>query len=191
MTDKNQQRQRRSNQGDEASEAMIFEGCTQSQLCKVFRMDRRTVADKIAESPVRPCGTRSGYPIYHIHEVAPYLVKPLYDVETYIKKMHHNDLPPLLSKEFWNGKKARQEYELRNGDLWRTDQIFQSVGEVFKDLRMGILLFRDTVERETLMTRAQREKLTAMTDGLLHNLADSLQEKFNGGKATEEEDDVL
>ncbi|QVW27899.1 putative terminase small subunit [Aeromonas phage BUCT552] len=181
----------RSNQLDNASSAMVLEGCTQSQLCKVFRMDRRTLADKLAEANVSPCGNRSGHAIYYIHEVAPYLVKPLYDVETYIKKMHHNDLPKHLTKEFWAGLKSKQDYELRAGMLWSTDDIFERVGEAFKTIRMSILLFRDAVERDTVMTDEQQRKITQMTDGLLNEMADRLQEVFGERHGEEEEDEEL
>ena len=33
----------RNNQTDKASEDMIFQGCTQSQLVKIFKMDRRDI----------------------------------------------------------------------------------------------------------------------------------------------------
>ncbi|QHJ72788.1 putative terminase small subunit [Proteus phage P16-2532] len=104
---------RRSNQLDRESESMIFDGVNITQIAKIFNMERRDVTPKIREVP--PCGERGGYPIYKLNEVAPYLVKPLYDVETYIKRMHPNELPKMLSKEFWNGMKAKQDYELREG----------------------------------------------------------------------------
>ena len=40
------ERARRANQQDAASNAMIFDGCTQSQLCTIFKMDRRTMSSE-------------------------------------------------------------------------------------------------------------------------------------------------
>lgn len=178
----------RNNQTDKASEDMIFQGCTQSQLVKIFKMDRRDIRAKIAEGNVSPCGARAGYPIYAIHEVAPYLVKPLYDIETYLKRMHHNDLPKHLSKEFWAGMRAKQEYQLKEGELWPTEQVIGVMGDVFKRLRMSMLLIQDAVEREHMLTPQQRDKISSLIDGALNDMADDLVEQF---KEPEVEDDEL
>ena len=183
------ERARRANQQDAASNAMIFDGCTQSQLCTIFKMDRRTLSAKLATGNVKPAGVRAGFPIYYIHEVAPHVIKPLYDIETYISRMHHNDLPPLLSKEFWNGKKARQDYELREGNLWETEQVQEKVSAMLKDIRMTILLFRDGLSRDTVLTDEQHNKLQLMIDGLLNDMAGNLAKMFNGRVDEQEADD--
>ena len=183
------ERARRANQQDAASNAMIFDGCTQSQLCTIFKMDRRTMSAKLVTGNVKPAGVRAGFPIYYIHEVAPHVVKPLYDIETYISRMHHNDLPPLLSKEFWNGKKARQDYELREGNLWETEQVQEKVSAMLKDIRMTILLFRDGLSRDTVLTDEQHNKLQLMIDGLLNDMAGNLAKMFNGRVDEQEADD--
>lgn len=170
------ERARRSNANDADTEAMLFQGANITQIAKLFRMDRRDVTPKILDVP--QCGTRGGYPIYFIHEVAPHLVKPMYDIETYLKRMHHNDLPKNLTKEFWAGLRARQQYELEAGDLWPTDKVVEVLGEAFKQLRMSLLLMGDSVEREMAFTEKQRDRLQAMIDGALTELADGLVTKF-------------
>lgn len=167
-------RQRRSNQNDAVTEAMLFHGANLTQLAKLFRMDRRDVSEKISKGNVANCGERGGYPIYYIHEVAPHLVKPAYDIETYLKRMHYSDLPKHLSKEFWAGQKMRQEFLKAEGDLWSTDKVIEVMGDVFKKLRMTMLLAGDTVERETTFTVEQREKLRSIIDGALDDMADGL-----------------
>lgn len=169
-------RQRRSNQMDAETQSMMYEGLNLTQLAKLFRMDRRDVSPKLRE--VTQAGTRGGYPIYYVHEVAPHLVKPTQDIETYIMRMHHNDLPKHVSKEFWNGLRARQAYEEENGDLWRTDKVIDTLGETFKTLRMSLLLMGDAIERETTFTDMQRTRLSTMIDGALNDMAASLVTKF-------------
>lgn len=183
------QRALRTNQNDAASSAMIFDGCTQSQLATIFKTDRRTLQAKLSQAGVKPSGVRAGFPIYYIHEVAPHIVKPLYDIESYISRMHHNDLPPLLGKEFWNGKKARQDYELRAGDLWSTLEVQEKVSAAFKDIRMTIMLFRDGLARDTMLTEDMEVKLQGMIDGLLNDMADSLTEMFTKGDGNAPIDD--
>lgn len=170
-------RQRRSNQNDVETEAMLFQGANITQLGKLFRMERRDITAKISGN-VPPCGERGGYPIYFIHEVAPHIVKPIYDIETYLKRMHHNDLPKHLSKEFWAGLRQRQEYLKAEGDLWETDKVIEVMADAFKTLRMTLLLASDTVEREMTLTHQQRDKLRVIFDGALNDLADSLVNRF-------------
>lgn len=166
----------RVNQLDGDSKSMIYEGCNLSQLCAIFKMDRRTVTEKIVE--VAPCGQRSGYPIYHIREVAPYLVKPAYDVEAYLRRMNHKDLPPQLSKEFWAGLKSKQEYLRNEGELWHTTEVIRGISELFKVLRMSLLLQMDTIERESVLTPAQRKRMIELTDGALNGAADAIKDNF-------------
>lgn len=183
MAIENTPRAKRSNAQDTDSEAMIYDGCNLTQLAKIFRTERRIIQPKLREVP--SCGTRGGYPIYYIHEVAPHVVKPVYDIEQYIMRMNHNDLPKMVSKEFWNGLKAKQDYLLREGELWPTDDIIEVMGETFKTLRMSMLLMGDALERETSLTIHQRERLRAMIDGALNDLADSLITRFTKEAVTD------
>lgn len=184
-------RQRRSNQNDVETEAMLFQGANITQLGKLFRMERRDITAKISGN-VPPCGERGGYPIYFIHEVAPHIVKPIYDIETYLKRMHHNDLPKHLSKEFWAGLRQRQEYLKAEGDLWETDKVIEVMADAFKTLRMTLLLASDTVEREMTLTHQQRDKLRVIFDGTLNDLADSLVNRFadRAKKETIDDDEI-
>lgn len=176
LKDESTERKRRSNQPDEETQSMIYDGLNLTQLAKLFRMERRDVAPKLRE--VGTSGVRGGYPIYFVHEVAPHLVKPIYDIETYIMRMHHNDLPKHVSKEFWNGLLARQKYQEEEGDLWRTDTVIETLGDVFKQLRMSFLLMGDSLERETEFTEFQRDRLRTMVDSALNDAAKGLVERF-------------
>lgn len=181
MADTPKVRARRSNQIDKHTEAMIFQGCTQSQLVMIFKMDRRDIAQRIMHAQIDPCGERGGFPIYQISDVAPYLVKPRHSaakIEEYLKKMNPADLPKVLAKEFWAGQRSRQEFLIREGDLWDTDQVMQVFSEAFKNIRQSALLFRDALDKQHMLTEAQSKFLEGLTDGLLHDMADRLQKVF-------------
>lgn len=167
---------RRVNQLDVESEAMLFQGVNITQLAKMLKMERRDVTPKIQE--VTPCGERNGYPIYELKEVLPYLVKPLYDVEAYIRRMHPSELPKLLAKEFWNGMKAKQDYELREGELWPTEQVESVISESYKLIRMSLLLIPDALERESTLTDHQRGRIMEMIDGALNEMASTITAAF-------------
>lgn len=161
---------------DATTKAIIFEGVSISQLATIFAMDNRTITRKI--NGLAPCGTRVGYPIYDLKEAAAYLVEPKGDIGEYIKKMNHRDLPPMLLKEFWTGQNARLKFEEEQGDLWRTSEVVEHLGEVFKTLRMTVLLTRDRVEREAELSDRQRSIIDNVIDGALSDMHEGLVERF-------------
>ena len=179
---------------DEASKAMIFDGMNLSQLGVCFRMDHRVLQEKL--HGVKPSGMRNGAATWQVHEVAPYLVKPIYDIEEYIKRMNHADLPKHLTKEFWAGLRSKQEYELKAGDLWPTAKVVQEVGDLLKLVKMSVLLMGDTVERSTELTERQRNIIKSLTDGMLKELHRTVLERFThkeaaDGNPTPAEDEEL
>ena len=109
---------------DEDSNAIIYEGGTIRQLGIMFRMDPKVVQKRLAG--LVPAGRRHGTSFYSIAEAASRLVKPGYEIERYIMEMNHLDLPPLLSKEFWNSQRSRLAFEEANGDLWRTADVVRN-----------------------------------------------------------------
>lgn len=161
---------------DDESRGILYEGCSLSQLSTLFDSDNREVARRIRN--LAPCGERMGYPIYKLADAAAYLVAPQGDISEAIKKMSPKDLPPSLTKEFWAGQHARLKFEEDQGDLWRTTYIIEKLSELFKTLRMSILLMQDQVERQTTLTDQQRDIIRGLTDGVLNDLATSLNERF-------------
>lgn len=157
---------------------LLYRGITLSDAEVIFRMDRRTILGKIAGN-VEPCGRRGSIEIWQIRDIAPYLVKPAGSIEDYIKRMRPNDLPPLLSKEYWNGQRARQKFEEEEGDLWRTDKVIETLAEAFKTVRMNLLLIPDALERSTSLSDHQRDELQTLIDATLQGLRDALVEQFN------------
>jgi hypothetical protein len=161
---------------DDTTRAILYDGANLSQLGILFHMDHRVLVQKLHKC--KPCGTRNGVDIYRIDEVAPHLVKPLYDIEEYIKRMHHNDLPKHLTKEFWAGLRSRQEYEQREGNLWATDRIVRAVGGFMKMVKMSVRLFNDAVDRQAELSDRQRKIIKALGDGMLEELYRTVVEEF-------------
>lgn len=147
-----------------------------SQLAQLFETDAKTLPRRL--HGLRPSGVRNNASTFKIREAAARLVKPGYSIEQYLQRMHPNELPVGLMKEFWAGQKSRQEFEIKAGDLWPTAQVIEGYAEAFKTARMTILLMPETVERETGVTDAQRKVLRRLTDGLIEELRESLVEKF-------------
>lgn len=163
---------------DEETLAGIYEGLNSSQLMTLFKRDYRTVQKAIFESQVKPVGKRYGADIYAVHEIAPYLVKPVFDVEAYIRRMDHKDLPKHLTKEFWAGLKAKQDVEERAGLLWRTEKVVEHVGELFKLIKMSALLMLDGVEKQTELSERQRGIIRSLTHGMLQDAQSRIERTF-------------
>ncbi len=163
---------------DDETKALLYEGANMSQLMALFKMDSRMIKEKLHKGNVKPVGKRVGADIYSIYEAAPHLVKPVFDVETYIKRMHHSELPKMLTKEFWSGQRSKQIYEENAGLLWRTEKVVESVGELMKLVKMSTLLMLDAVERQTELTERQRGIIKGLSHGMLDDLQKRIDEKF-------------
>jgi len=162
---------------DEVTSELLATGeATMAQLAQLFETDAKTLPKRLRG--LRPSGTRYNTSTYKIREAAARIVKPGYAIEYYLRTMNHQELPPLLTKEYWNGQRARQIYEENAGDLWRTAQVVESFAEAFKTLRMSLLLTADTVEREIELTEAQRRIIKRNIDGAIDDLREKMIDRF-------------
>lgn len=162
---------------DMESQLIILQGASIEHLHRMFRMDKRTITARIV-GQVAPCGTRGGHPIYNVAEVAPYLVKPQGDFEEAIKRMHHDDIPPLLHKNYWQGKQARLDYEVEVGLKVDIHEAAEVMALAFKAVRMALLLMPDALEREYVLTDEHRQVLKKLIDGTVSECRDALLEAF-------------
>lgn len=147
-------------------------GVPMSTLSRIFRMEVDTARRKLAG--VKPIGERNGYPTYSVAEAAEYLVSPKIDVEAYLKKLRPQDMPQGIQKQFWDAQNARLKFMADAKHLWRTDTIQYALSDIFKTVRQRVLLFSDTVERQTGLTEEQRNLVQGMADGLLDDLRESI-----------------
>lgn len=151
---------------------------TKSQIAKLFRRDPKTM-DRLLYGLI-PANMRRGAAVYSIEEAAGRLVKPGYNIEAYIRRMHHTDLPVLLQKEFWNGLRARQAFEKEHGDLWPTKEVLAVLASSFQTMRTALLLLPDSVDREVTITQAAKDVLKRLTDAAIVELQQVLVDAFAG-----------
>ncbi len=162
---------------DEVTSDLLETGeATMAQLAQLFQTDAKTLPRRLRG--IRPSGQRNNTRTFNIRDAASRLVKPGYSIEQYIMRMHPNEMPMGLHKEFWAGQKSRQEFEMRAGDLWSTAQVVEALAEAFKTARMTVLLMPETADRETGVTDSQRKILRRLSDGLIDDLRETLVDKF-------------
>lgn len=172
---------------DSSTTSMIFDGVTKSQMVDLFKMDARTINRRLAVSDIEPSGTRNGYDIFHVRDVAPWLLPPKMNMESYIKNMNPQDLPKMLSKEFWNGLKARQDYRLRENDLWETSEVHTCLSEMVQVLVMSSRTIEDQVDRLAELSPKQREVLRSCVRSLMDSLRETALTHFKERKQEREE----
>lgn len=154
---------------------LLLVGATVTELAQLFGIDRKDVRARIGEIP--PRGKRGNLDVWRVKDVAPRLSKmddSMTDLVARILSTHHTDLPKMLSKEFWYGQNQRIKYLETIGDLWDTSAVVALASEVFKTMRLSMMLAQDTVEREVALTPKQRE----IIENLMHETLNDIREKI-------------
>lgn len=158
-------------------EEEFFDGMTVPRLAQLFRLDRRTVSEKLR--PLRPTGERRGAPTYHVVDAAPYLVEPIIDIEEYLKNIGPGDLPAALQAQYWNAQNGKLKYKEQAGDLWRTQQVLEVFTGAFRSLSQSLRLLADRVEAQTGLTPEQRAIIEKeISDKALNTLRKRLIDDF-------------
>lgn len=170
--------EKRLNAVDEETRSILYQGANMNQLELLFKQDHRTLKRKLFESGIKPSGNRSGHDVWAVHEVAPWLIKPAFDIEAYVRRMDPRELPKMLTKEYWAGQRSKQEYEKNAGNLWPTEKVVEEVGELMKLVKMSTLLTLDGVERQSELTGRQKEIIKSLMRGMLADMITRIQERF-------------
>lgn len=164
------------NDSEVTSELLASGEATMAQIAQLFETDAKTLPKRM--KGIIPRGTRRGYKVYRIREAATRLVQPGYEIEEFIRQMSPQELPNLLLKEFWNGQKARLEYEKLLGNHWPTEDVIAVLGEFANTIRITLLLIADDVDREAGVTDGQREIIRRIMDAAVTTLRNNIAEKF-------------
>lgn len=157
----------------EMMSAAVMRGVTAGWLAQVFRMDLGTVKARLRDCP--PIDTRKNGYIYDLKVAAQYLVKPVFNIEEYLKTMKVEELPTRLQDQYWSAMNKRQKYEENAGDLWRTAKVQQVLGEVFMLIRNSTMLWVGELERNVEVTEEQRVKLEILTEELMRDINNSIR----------------
>jgi hypothetical protein len=177
---------------DEVSRGLIFEGASISQLSDIFKRDRRTVTKYLHEAGVRPSGLRDTHPVYALREAATYLcdMNPEF-IDKRLATMNPQDLPPLITKEYWNGKRARLQFLREDGQLWQTDQIQMILGVWVKNFIIGVRQVTDTIDRTEKLSDQQRSALQRELDNMIDMTREHFRTALEGMKAADLKGEAL
>lgn len=142
-------------------------------LAQILKMERRTVIKRLAG--LEPIGQHRGnVPLYDFRQAMQYLVTPKVDVAEAIRKMGTDDLPVSLQKDVWDAKLKSQKWMIQAGELWRTEDVLEVLGEAFQRLKTTTQLWIDQVGDNNMLSPEARQELTELVDALQTDLHRSL-----------------
>lgn len=144
----------------------VLSGVSQKWFMAVFKLDRKTVVRALdGIKPIRISNSGNAY--YAVRDVVPRLVAPEMSIAEYIATLSPEQLPEQLRETYWNVQIKSQKVRIAAGDLWRTFEVIEVLGEVFKHVKNTIMLWPDTIEEQLgVMTLEQRHLLITLTDNL-------------------------
>lgn len=144
-------------------------------LSEVLGQDRKAITRKLANLP--PVATyRNSIPLYNFRQAISLLVKPKIDAAEVIRKMGVNDLPVGLQKDVWDARLKQQKWMLEAGELWKTDEVLEVLGESFQKIKSTMQLWVDQLADTHALPDAARADLVKSVDGLQQALHQSLVE---------------
>ncbi|AWY09501.1 putative terminase small subunit [Ruegeria phage vB_RpoS-V16] len=144
-------------------------------LADVLQRDKKTVAKRLAG--LAPMGHHRGnIPLYDFRQALEYLVTPRFNAAEAIKKMGTDDLPLGLQKDVWDARLKQQKWMLQAGDLWKTEDVLEVLGETFQRLKTTTQLWIDQLSEGHSLPAEVRTELSRMVDGLQTDLHRSLVE---------------
>lgn len=103
-------------------------------LHRILRLDVQTIKKRLAG--VKPAATfGAGRHVYYFHDVLPYLIKPKWTAEQFVRSLNKADLPPEINKAFWDSQRSRVKYKLESQEAWETEDVLRVFGSVFMTIK--------------------------------------------------------
>lgn len=162
---------------DEAA-ADALEGYPMRWFQVVFSVERKTVSKAV--EGLRPVKiTQNNIKYYHVKDVAARLVTPKMSREEYFEDLTPDELPEHLRETYWNVQAKSQRVREAAGELWRTTDVIEVLGETFKHIKNTIMLWCDTIEEQVGITDEQREIIIRLGDDLQNEIHKAVIERAN------------
>lgn len=177
------------NKGFREARREITQAVSASTLATIFGSSTERVRERIGH--LTPVAEYKGSPLYRIRDAAPYLVRPAgIDLEEIVRGLKPSQLPTGLQKDFWAAQISRQKFEAEAGQLWHTEKVREAIGDIFKVIRQRVMMFSDTVDRQSGLTAAQRKLILELSDGLLDEMHTAILEHFKDFSGEGERDEL-
>jgi hypothetical protein len=138
-------------------------GWSISRLADEFGLDRRTVAKRLRDAHVQPCGKRGGSDVYRLADAAPALVdRALADPEQ--QQKNPRDLPPMERRAFYQSENERLKVEVSTGALIPAPEVEADYAALVKVVAQFFDTLPDVLERDAGLTGEQVERVQEACD---------------------------
>ncbi len=101
-------------------------------LSQFLNMDRKEINRKLSGCPHLPGRGKTSGKIYEPEVALRYLIEPVADLEAFLKKLKPKDVPFRITKAYFDGQAARDEYQLKRNLLFHTDDVLDILVAVLK-----------------------------------------------------------
>ena len=146
-----------------------------SFLSDVTHKDRKVITRRL--SNLTPMGFHRGsIPLYDFRQALELIVTPKVDPAELIRKMGTNDLPIGLQKDVWDARLKQQQWMIKAGELWPTEDVMEVLGEAFQRLKTTTQLWVDQLADSHDLPNEVRQDLLGLVDGLQKSLHETLVE---------------
>lgn len=142
-------------------------------LHRILRIDVQTIKKRLAG--VKPAATfGAGRNVYYFHDVLPYLIKPKWTAEQFVRSLNKADLPPEINKAFWDSQRSRIKYKLESQEAWETEDVLRVFGGVFMTIKEVL-----TASIEEMRIKAKlNDEQTRLFEQTIDELRDELRAKL-------------
>lgn len=145
-----------------------------SFLAKVLGVETRRLHKKLANCPAVGFGTSGrgkGMPLYDFREAIKYCVPPKMDLGVYIRSLGSSaDLPPHISKQFWDGQNAKLRWMERARHYWHDEDVQDVLGRTAMEIKEATQLWIENLPGKATMTTAQHQAMLANVAELLDSI---------------------
>ena len=125
-------------------------------------IDLDEIERRLVNCPV--IGHHGDEKLYSIPHACTLIMLENVDQRRQLKGLRSDDLPRRMRKDFWLARLRKLKLEERHGHLWRTEFIRELVAEAFKNLNSAIQLVPDNVDKESELSKSEREQINTITD---------------------------
>lgn len=128
-------------------------------MAKVLGVEPRRLQKKLANCPAVGFGTAGrgkGQPLYDFREAIKYCVEPKMDLGVYIRSLGSSgDLPPHISKAYWDGQNAKLRWMERARHYWHDEDVLQVLGRTAMSIKEALQLWIENLPGKATMTTEQ------------------------------------
>ncbi len=143
-------------------------------FAELLDMDIADVRQKLQMCP--HVGLKQSAKLYLPKDAMPFLTPPKIDIKKELAKMRQKDFPKDIFAQYWNGMKAKADYEERANELFYADDVMTMMVLQYRLIRDRIQMAQGEMTKKVSLNDMQRKFLVQYLDTLQKDILDRLTE---------------